>query len=50
MTIIALGSMALGVAGTAIVSHATSSSGQAFMVLLIWAAIAIINIAYARRH
>jgi hypothetical protein len=50
MTVIALGSMALGVAGTAIVSHATSSSGQAFMVLLIWAAIAIINIAYARRR
>jgi hypothetical protein len=49
MTIIALGSMALGVAGTAIVSH-SSSSGQAVMVLLIWAAIAVINIAYARRR
>jgi hypothetical protein len=50
MTIIALGSMALGVGATAIVSNARNSSGQAFMVLLIWAAIAVINIAYARRR
>src|SRR5579862_9295363 len=50
MTIIALGSMALGVAGTAIVSHTASSSAQAVMVLLIWTAIVVINIAYARRH
>jgi hypothetical protein len=50
MTIIALGSMALGVAGTAIVSHAANTGGQAVMVLLIWAAIAVINIAYARRR
>jgi hypothetical protein len=49
-TITALGSMALGVAATAIVSHANHSGGQAFMVLLIWAAIAIVNVAYARRH
>lgn len=49
MTVIALGSMALGVAGTAIVAHARNGGGQAVMVLLIWAAIAIVNVAYARR-
>ena len=49
MAVIALGSMALGVAGTAIAAHARNGGGQAVMVLLIWAAIAIINIAYARR-
>ena len=49
MTVIALGSMALGVAATAIVAHARSSGAQALMVLLIWAVIAIVNVAYARR-
>jgi len=50
MTVIALGSMTLGVAATAIVAHAwNGGGGQAVMVLLIWAAIAIVNIAYARR-
>jgi hypothetical protein len=48
-TITALGSMALGVGATAIVSHGPDSGGKAAMVLLIWAAIVIINIAYARR-
>jgi hypothetical protein len=48
-TITALGSMALGVAATAIVAHMNRSGGQAVMVLLIWIAIAIINVAYARR-
>ncbi|MGH3199121.1 MAG: hypothetical protein ACRDNT_25095 [Streptosporangiaceae bacterium] len=48
-TVTALGSMALGVAATAIVSHDNHSGGQAFMVLLIWVAIAIVNVAYARR-
>lgn len=48
-TITALGSMALGVAATAIVAHMNRSGGQAIMVLLIWIAIAIINVAYARR-
>jgi hypothetical protein len=49
-TITALGSMALGVAATAIIaSHVSSSVAQAFMVLLIWVAIATINVAYARR-
>jgi hypothetical protein len=49
MTVTALGSMALGVAATAVVSHDNRSGGQAFMVLLIWIAIAVINVAYARR-
>src|SRR6266699_7101548 len=48
-TITALGSMALGVGATAIVSRASSSAAQAFMVLLIWVAIAVINVVYARR-
>jgi hypothetical protein len=48
-TVTALGSMALGVAATAVVSHDNHSGGQAFMVLLIWIAIVIINVAYARR-
>jgi hypothetical protein len=48
-TITALGSMALGVGATAIVSRGSSSAAQAFMVLLIWVAIAVINVAYARR-
>ena len=48
-TITALGSMALGVAATAIVSYAGSLSGRVFIILLIWVAIAIINVAYARR-
>jgi hypothetical protein len=48
-TVTALGSIALGVLATAIVSHAPSG-GQAVMVLLIWAAIAIVNVVYARRH
>jgi len=49
MTVIALGSMTLGVAATAIVAHAWNTGGQAVMVVLIWAVIAIVNIAYARR-
>jgi hypothetical protein len=47
-TITALGSVALGVAATAIVSSASSLGGQGFIILLIWVAIAIINVAYAR--
>jgi hypothetical protein len=47
-TITALGSVALGVAATAIVSSASSLGGQGLIILLIWAAIAIINVAYAR--
>ena len=48
-TITALGSVALGVAATAIVSHTGNVGGQGFIILLIWVAIAIINVAYARR-
>lgn len=48
-TITALGSMAMGVAATAIVSHAADVGGQGFIIFLIWAAIAVINIVYARR-
>ena len=47
-TITALGSVALGVAATAIVSSAGSLGGQGFIIVLIWVAIAIINVAYAR--
>ena len=49
-TIVALGSMGLGVGATAIVSHGTNPGSQAFMVLLIWAAIAVINVVYARHR
>src|SRR5438034_1039989 len=48
-TITALGSMAMGVAATPIVAHADRVGGQGFIILLIWLAIAIINVAYARR-
>ena len=48
-TITALGSVALGVAATAIVSHAGSLGGRGLIILLVWVAIAIINVAYARR-
>ena len=47
-TITALGSVALGVTATAIVSSAGGLGGQGFIILLIWVAIAIINVAYAR--
>ena len=48
-TITALGSVALGVAASAIVSYAGSLGGRGLIILLIWVAIAIINVAYARR-
>jgi len=49
-TVTALGSLGLGVVATAIVSHDNHSGGQAFMVLLIWIAIAVINVAHAQRR
>jgi hypothetical protein len=51
-TFIALGSMGMGVAATAVLAHANNANpgAQAVMVLLIWTAIAVINIAYARRR
>ncbi len=48
-TVTALGSLALGVAATAIVSHDNRPGAQALMVLLIWITIAVVNVAYARR-
>lgn len=49
--ILGLGSMGLGVGATAVVvSHQSSSAAQFLMVLLIWAAIAIINIAHSQRR
>jgi hypothetical protein len=50
--IVALGSIGLGLGATAIVvSHLAHSGLNALgAVLLVWAAIAIINIAYARRR
>jgi hypothetical protein len=48
--ILGLGSMGLGLGATAIVvSHHVESVVALFMVLLIWAAIAVINIAHSRR-
>jgi len=48
-TVTALGSMALGVAATAILSHTGTLGGRGFIILIVWVAIAIINVAYARR-
>ena len=47
-SVTALGSIALGVAATAIV-HTGTLGGRGFVILLIWVAITIINVAYARR-
>jgi len=49
--ILGLGSMGLGVGATSVVvSHHAAPLAQVFMVLLIWAAIAIINIAHSQRR
>ncbi len=48
-TITALGSIALGVAATAIVSQAASLGGQGAIIFLIWVAIAVVNVVHARR-
>src|SRR5438105_4243902 len=45
-TVTALGSMAMGVAATAIVSHTGNVGGQGFIILLIWVALAIITVPY----
>jgi hypothetical protein len=46
-----LGSMGLGVGATAVVvSHDASSTAQVILILLIWAAIALINIAHSQRR
>jgi hypothetical protein len=50
-TILALGSMGLGVGATAVAaSNMSSAPAQAVVILLIWAVIAIINVANARRR
>ena len=49
--ILGLGSMGLGVGATSVVvTHGSSSAAQFLMVLLIWAAIAVINIAHSQRR
>jgi hypothetical protein len=49
--ILGLGSMGLGVGATAVVvSHAAAAGTQIVMVLLIWAVIAVINIAHSQRR
>jgi hypothetical protein len=48
--VLGLGSMGLGVGATAVVvSHHVVTSGAVVMVLLIWLAITIINIAHSQR-
>jgi len=48
---IALGSIGMGLGATGIVtSHVQYGGPAAVMLLLIWAAIAVINVAYARRR
>lgn len=49
--VLGLGSMGLGVGATAVVvSHHVSSAAGVIMILLIWAAIAIINVAHSQRR
>lgn len=49
--ILGLGSMGLGVGATSVVvAHHVESVAALLMVLLIWAAIAVINIAHAQRR
>lgn len=49
--VLALGSMGLGVGATAVVvGHHVESVAALLMVLLIWAAIAVINIAHSQRR
>ena len=48
--VLGLGSMGLGVGATAIVvAHHVESVAALLMVLLIWAAIAVINLAHSQR-
>jgi nitrate/nitrite transporter NarK len=49
--ILGLGSIGLGVGATAaVVSHHADPVAQVFMILLIWCAIAIVNIAHSQRR
>jgi hypothetical protein len=53
-TVLALGSMGLGVGATSVVLNsggaASPSSGQIFLALVIWIVLGAINVAYARRR
>lgn len=50
-TVLGLGSMGIGIGTTAVVvSHHGNAAAQVVMVVLIWAAITLVNIAQARRH
>jgi hypothetical protein len=49
--VLGLGSMGLGVGATAVVvSNHVTAVAALFMVILIWAAIAVINIAHSQRR
>ena len=49
--VLGLGSIALGAGGTsAVVSATTDSVAKVFIVLLIWLAVAVVNVAHARRR
>ena len=49
--ILGLGSIGLGVGATAaVVSHHAAPLAQVFMILLIWCAIAVVNIAHSQRR
>jgi hypothetical protein len=49
--ILGLGSIGLGVGATgAVVSHHVTPAAGVFMILLIWLAIAVVNVAHARRR
>ena len=49
--VMGLGSMGLGVGATAVVlSDTQSSTAQSAMVLIIWIAIALINVTFSNRH
>jgi len=46
-----LGSLGIAAGATGVVaSHHANSAAQLFMVLLIWTAIAVVNVTYARRR
>jgi len=50
---LAIGSMALGIAATAVVLHPglqSASGGMGALVALIWIVIGVINVSYARRR
>jgi hypothetical protein len=49
--ILGLGSMGIAAGATSVAtSHHANSAAQFFMVLLIWTAIAVVNVTYARRR